>query len=102
MKLHEGRCSGQPCSRTHAYRCRNSHNWFKNDNVDLEFTITAHPYYPYCSYACARGARLADPGYFMYRRTLDTIMDDDTYATKYPDASVHDDFNSLMNQTKEL
>lgn len=103
MKIHDGHCQGNPCSRTHAYKCRLCQIWFPQDLIDLGGTaLRASPFYPYCSGSCAASAVLGDKGFHMFERFVDKAMETEALVSKYPDPLAHQDFNQLIRTAKEL
>ncbi len=101
MKVHEGNCSGQPCTRTHGYKCRLCQTWFKQAPLDIEQKVLASPWYPYCSKDCAMDAHILDPGYVLYAQNINVVH------TSYPEApsqhkSDNENFDTLLKETKEL
>lgn len=103
MKIHEGKCSGQPCTRTHGYKCRSCQIYFKQHLVDIGLAqIAAHPTYPYCSVTCAAIAKRADKGYHMFEHRVELGLAEGTATREFPDPTAHQDFNNLMEKTKEL
>lgn len=103
MKIHDGLCTGKPCSRTHAYKCRACKTWFKQDLTEMGgASLRPHPFYPYCSHSCAVIARRSDAGFHLFAAYVNIAIGSDVMKNQYIDALSHADFNELMTETKEM
>lgn len=103
MKIHEGKCTTNPCNKTHAYRCRLCRTFFRQDPYrgprEMDFPF---PFYPYCSVTCANAAAVGDPGYHLYSKLLTQSVEDSSATELYPNPQVHSEFNRMMEEVKAL